>query len=83
MDLETGLPEDSELARRRMIEDADDRRLRDLRRQNYEASGDDELDALIDQIQRKEDERVEKREKALQKEAEKAAKRTQEENSVS
>jgi type II secretory pathway component GspD/PulD (secretin) len=83
MNLETGLPEDSELARRRMIEDADDRRLRDLRRQNYEASGDDELDALIDQIQRKEDERVEKREKALQKEAEKAAKRTQEENSVS
>jgi len=61
IDLETGLPEDSELARRRLIRDRNAKALRDQSRKYYEAEDGDKLDDMIREIDQKEDKRLNKR----------------------
>lgn len=63
IDLQESLPEDSELARRRLIRDRNEKELRDQSRQYYEAVDNDKLDDSIQEITRDEDKRVVKRAK--------------------
>lgn len=79
---ETGMPGDAELARRQVIQDRNGRMLRDQSRQYYEANEDDRLDDMMEFMRQKELERIEEHKKALQKEAEKAAKQAAKDNKV-
>ena len=79
---ETGMPSDAELARRQVIQDRNGRVLRDHGRKYYEASEDDRLEDMMKVMQRKEKERIEDRENALQKEAEKAARQAAKDNNL-
>jgi len=73
IDLETGLPEDSELARRRLIRERNKRTLRKQGREYYQAEEDDKLDDMIKALDGQEAKRVERRAKMLEKEQEKTA----------
>jgi len=75
LDAETGLPEDSELARRQVINDENSRKLREQGRIYYKAGEDDKLEDMMKVMQRKEQDRVEQRERQLMKAAERAARR--------
>lgn len=75
IDMATGLPEDSELARRQVINDEHSRKLREQGRIYYKAAEDDKLEDMMKVMDLKEQGRVEQRQRQLQKEAEKAAKR--------
>ncbi len=70
--LETGLPEDSELARRRIIRDRNKRALREKSRENYQIEEDDKLDEGIKAIEEKETQRLKQRSGMPEKEQEKA-----------
>ncbi len=72
IDSETGMPSDAELARRQVIQDRNNRRLRDQSRDHYEAQENAKLDDLLKVMQAKENQRLERREKTLKKEAKKA-----------
>ena len=78
IDSETGMPGDSELARRQVIKDANSRKLREAGRQFYKAEEADKLEDMMKVMKQKEDERVERRVRAWQKEQEKSAKETAE-----
>ena len=60
---ESGIPEDSELARRRIIRDLNAKALREQSRKYYEAEEEEKLDDMIKNMGRKEDKRLEKRAK--------------------
>ncbi len=60
---ESGIPEDSELARRRIIRDLNAKALREQGRKYYEAEEDDKLDDMLKEIDIKENRRIEKRAK--------------------
>lgn len=79
---ETGMPGDAELARRQVIQDRNERKLRDQGRQYFEDSEVDRLDDMLELMRRQELERIEQRDRILQKEAEKAAKKAAKENRV-
>lgn len=72
--IENSLPEDSELARRRMIKDRNRQALRKQSRTYYQDETADEQDDQIKQIDAKEVERLERRIRMLEKEQKKAAK---------
>ena len=74
IDEETGMPGDAELARRQIIRDNNNRLLRDSGRQYYEAEESDKLEDMMKIMKQQEDERVERRVRAWQKEQDKAAK---------
>ena len=69
-----GMPSDSELARRQIIVDSKNRKLRDHSREYFEAEEQAKLDDMIKIVDRKEDTRLEKRGKQLEKEAKREAK---------
>lgn len=69
LNTETGMPSDAELARRQVIQDRNSRALRDQGREYYEAEENDKLDDLLKVMESKEQERLEQRQKALQKES--------------
>lgn len=71
-DLETGLPEDSELARRQLIKNRNAKTLRKQGREYYQAEEDQKLDDMLKAMRRQEDDRQQKRQQALQKEQDKA-----------
>ncbi|MCK4564049.1 MAG: hypothetical protein KAU94_05195 [Verrucomicrobia bacterium] len=60
---ESGIPEDSELARRRIIRDLNAKALREQGRKYYEAEEDDKFDDMLKEIDIKENRRIEKRAK--------------------
>lgn len=64
--LESGLPEDSELARRRLITDQNKRVLRDEGRRVYRAEEKDKLDDALKTLDDKETRRVEKRRETIE-----------------
>jgi type II secretory pathway component GspD/PulD (secretin) len=70
-----GLPEDSELARRRVIIERNQRVLREQGRTYFETQDGEKLDDTLKSMQQKEESRVDRRNRALKKEAEKAAKK--------
>jgi len=70
---ETGLPEDSELARRRVIIERNKKVLRSQGRSYFEAQDAEKLDDTLKAMQQQENNRLERRNLALQIEAEKAA----------
>ena len=63
IELQSSLPEDSELARRRLIRDRNAKELRDQSRKYYEAEEVDETDEKIEEIDRQEDKRLKKQAK--------------------
>ncbi len=63
IDLQGSLPEDSELARRRLIRDRNAKALREQSRKYYEAKDNDTLDDSMKEIDLKENKRVAKRAK--------------------
>ena len=63
IDLQASLPEDSELARRRLIRDRNEKALREQSRKYYEAKDNDTLDDSMKEIDLEENKRVEKRAK--------------------
>jgi hypothetical protein len=67
------MPEDSELARRRLIKDRNKKTLRSQNRQFYQAEDDDHLEDALKSMHQKEDARQQRRAEALRKEEEKAA----------
>jgi type II secretory pathway component GspD/PulD (secretin) len=73
IDEEIGMPEDSELARRRLIKDRNKKTLRSQNRQFYQAEDDDYLEDALKSMHQKEDARQQRRAEALRKEEEKAA----------
>lgn len=75
IDEETGMPEDAELARRQVIQDANLRKLREQGRIYFRAEEGDKLDDMMKVMHEEEAKRLERRKKALRKEAEKAAKK--------
>ena len=74
IELESSLPGDSELARRRLIKDRNKAALRKQSRVYYQDEADDEMDDMIKQLDSKETDRLERRTKMLEKEQKKAAK---------
>lgn len=76
--LEGSLPESSELARRRMIKDANSKTLRESGREIYKAEEADSLEDSMKAMKQKEDERVERRVQAILKAQEKADKKNNE-----
>jgi type II secretory pathway component GspD/PulD (secretin) len=74
IDLETGLPEDSELARRRIIRDKSKKMLREHGRKYYRSEEDDKANDMIRSLDQHESKRLEQRVKALEKELEKSRK---------
>ena len=60
IDLETGLPEDSELARRRLIRDRTKRALREQGREYYQAEENDKLKERIKALEEQEAKRLER-----------------------
>jgi type IV pilus assembly protein PilQ len=76
--IETGMPSDSELARRQIIKDNNGRTLRDQGRSYFRAEEDDKLDDMLKVIDAKEAQRILRRNAELDKqareEAQKAAK---------
>jgi type II secretory pathway component GspD/PulD (secretin) len=82
IDSETGMPGDAELARRQVIKDRNGRKLREQGRQYYQAGEDEKLQDMMELMRRKEQKRIDDRERTLQKEAEKAAKRAAKDNKV-
>ncbi len=82
IDSETGMPGDAELARRQIIRDKNKRILRNSGRQYYEAEERDKLEDMMKVMKQKENDRVERRLKALGKEQEKAEERPAEQQSV-
>jgi len=72
--LETGLPEDSELARRRLIRDRNKKALREQGRKYYQAEEADKLDDMIKTLDGQEAKRLEQRSKMPENEQEKTAK---------
>ncbi len=81
-DVETGLPEDSELARRQIIKDRNKKKLREQGRAHYQTQEDDKLDDMLKVLNQKEKERQQRRLHATEKEQEKAAKKTTEPSEV-
>lgn len=75
-----GLPNDSELARRQLILDKNNRQLRDHSREYFEAAESNKLEDLTAQTDLQEAARLERRQKMLDKEAEKAAKKAAKSN---
>lgn len=73
---ELGLPDDSELARRRVIKDRNDKVLREQDRSYFSAEEEDRLEDMLKGMKEKEDNRLELRIRALEKELEKSAKQT-------
>jgi type II secretory pathway component GspD/PulD (secretin) len=67
LDVETGMPGDAELARRQVIQDMNSRTLRDRGREYFKAEQQDKLEDMLEVIREKEAERVEDRERKLQK----------------
>jgi type II secretory pathway component GspD/PulD (secretin) len=65
---ETGMPSDAELARRQVIQDNNSRVLRDQGREYYQAEEQDRLNDMLKVMDLKEQERLDKRERALEKE---------------
>ncbi len=63
IELQSSLPEDSELARRRLIRDRNAKELRDQSRKYYEAEDIDETDEKIEKIDHQEDKRLKKQAK--------------------
>jgi len=72
--LETGLPEDAELARRRLIRERSKRALREQGRKYYQSEEDDKLDDMIRTLDVQEAKRLEQRSKRPGNEQEKTAK---------
>lgn len=70
IDLETGLPEDSELARRQLIRDKNRKALRDKGREYYKAEENDKLNDMLKALDEEEAMRLEKR--AMKQKAERA-----------
>ncbi len=68
---ETGLPEDSELARRQIIKSRNKKAIREQGRKYYEIQEKDKLDDMIKVMNQKEDERQQRRARTLQKAEEK------------
>jgi len=75
IDEEIGMPEDSELARRRIIKERNEKMLRDQGRQYFEAEDNDRLDDALNSMRMREAARQQRRAEALRKEQEKAAKK--------
>ncbi len=73
IDLEGSLPEDSELARRRLIKDRNKIALRNQRRAYYQNETSDQQKDMIKQLDAKETERQKRRAKQLEKEQKKMA----------
>jgi len=65
IDLETGLPEDSELARRRLIRESNKRALREQSRKYYKSQEEDKLDDSIRKLDEQEARRLERRAEKL------------------
>jgi type II secretory pathway component GspD/PulD (secretin) len=63
--LETGLPEDSELARRRLIRESNKRALREQSRKYYKSQEEDKLDDSIRKLDEQEARRLERRAEKL------------------
>jgi type IV pilus assembly protein PilQ len=82
IDEETGMPGDAELARRKIITEANNRELREQGRIYYKAAESDKLDDMMKVMKKKEDDRIERRLRALEKEAEKAAKKAEQQQEV-
>jgi type II secretory pathway component GspD/PulD (secretin) len=76
LERETGMPGDSELARRQLIQDENSRTLRDQGRVYYKIQEDEKLKDSLKLLRIREDERQEKRRRELQKEQDKAAKQS-------
>ncbi|NNJ70010.1 MAG: hypothetical protein HKP10_01825 [Kiritimatiellales bacterium] len=72
IDSETGMPSDAELARRQVIQDRNSRKLRDQTRAHFETQETEKLDDLLKRMQAEEQNRLNRREKELKKEAKKA-----------
>lgn len=81
-DIETGLPEDSELARRQLIKDRNKKEMRELGRKYYQAEEADKLDDMLKVIRQKETERQQRRVITLQKEEETSEEGVAKENDV-
>lgn len=77
---ETGLPEDSELARRQIIKNRNAKTLRKQGREYYEVEEDQKLDDMLKVMRRREDDRQQQRLDVLQREQEKADKQQAKEN---
>ncbi len=82
IDVETGLPEDSELARRQLIRDRNAKALRSQGRKYYQAEEDDSLDDMLKVMDQKEQERQERRVRAHQQAQKKAVKQAAAHNEV-
>ena len=78
--METGLPEDSELARRQLIKDRNKKALRTQGREFYQAEENDKLDDMLKVMSQKEDERQQRR--ALETEQEKSETQTDIRNDI-
>ncbi len=72
--LETGLPEDSELARRRLIRESNQRVLREKSRKYYQSREEDKVDDSIRKLDEQEARRLEQRAERLENEQKKASK---------
>ncbi len=64
-----GLPDDAELVRRKVIKDKNGRIMRDQEREYFQVEDADNRDDVLKVMKQKEDERVERRDLALQKQA--------------
>jgi type II secretory pathway component GspD/PulD (secretin) len=79
---DTGLPGDAELARRQVIQDRNRRVLRDRGREYYQAGEEDKLQDMMKVMQRKEQERLDRRERAGQRDAGEGVTLTEEERAL-
>jgi type II secretory pathway component GspD/PulD (secretin) len=70
---EVGMPSDSELARRQVIQDINSRKLRDQGRIYYEAGESDKLEDMLKAMRLEEQKRLEERDRVLQEAQEKEA----------
>lgn len=73
--LETGLPEDSELARRKLIRESNQRALREQSRKYYQSLEEDKLEDTIRKMDAEETRRAEQRAEKLEREQSKQANR--------
>jgi type IV pilus assembly protein PilQ len=76
IDAETGLPEDSELARRQIIKDRSKKTIRSQGREFFEAEESDKVEDMLKVMRQKEDERQQDRLEDLQQEAGKGRRAT-------
>lgn len=82
INMETGLPEDSELARRQLIKDRNKKALRAQGREFYQAQEEDKLDDMLEVMSKKEEERQQRRARSLQKDQEESESQTDIRNDI-